>query len=85
MFVLLLRYKIEIVDIINKKFKTENVKVKARKLVTAFPGSYYSENKIYCSVWIDIIPKMEYTNLRKKGAIFMYITVKQAAEKWGDF
>lgn len=39
------KYKIEIVDIINEKFKTENVKVKVRKLVTAFPGSYYSENK----------------------------------------
>ena len=37
--------EIEIVDIINEKFKTENVKVKVRKLVTAFPGSYYSENK----------------------------------------
>ena len=44
MFVLLLRYKIEIVDIINKKFKTENVKVKARKLVTSFPSFYCSEN-----------------------------------------
>ena len=41
----LLRYKIELVDIINEKFKTENVKVKARKLVTSFSGFYYSENK----------------------------------------
>ena len=37
--------EIEIVDIINEKFKTENVKVKARKLVTSFSGFYYSENK----------------------------------------
>lgn len=42
---IVIRYKIEIVDIMNEKFKTENVKVKARKLVNAFPGFYYSENK----------------------------------------
>lgn len=41
----LLRYKIELVDVINEKFKTENVKVKARKLVVSFPGFYCSENK----------------------------------------
>ena len=70
-------------DIINEKFKNENVKVKARKLVTAFLGFYCSENK-------NILFRMDcyYSEngvyyLRKKGVIFMYITVKQAAEKWG--
>ena len=42
---IVIRYKIEIVDIMNEKFKTENVKVKARKLVNAFPGFYCSDNK----------------------------------------
>ncbi len=42
---IVIRYEIEIVDIMNEKFKTENVKVKARKLVNAFPGFYCSENK----------------------------------------
>jgi len=42
---IVIKYKMEIVNIMNEKFKTENVKVKARKLVTAFPGFYCSENE----------------------------------------
>ena len=45
--------------------------------------AYYSDNNKILFLSVDNNPKIGYTIEGKRGAIFMYITVKQAAEKWG--